>query len=104
MYTILSLQTDVGTKECTQIDEDGLLVPFCDIHVHCCNASRSLNCDACCNVSYNMNCETGCDMNCVGWREYISRYGVPVAPLSGRLFLGRENRFYATDSAVRRRR
>ena len=99
MYTILPLQADVGTKECTQIDEDGLSVPFCDIHVHCCNASRSLNCDACCNVSYKMNCKTGCDMNCVGWREYISRYGVPVAPLSGRLFLGRENRFYATDSA-----
>ena len=97
----------MGTKECTQIDKDGLSVPFCDIHVHCCNASRSVNCnasrsvncDASCDVSYNMNRETGCDMNCVGWHEYFSHYGVPVAPLSGRLFLGRENRFYATDSA-----
>ena len=86
----------MGTKGCTQIDENGFSIPFCDIHVHCCNAScsvncdvsRSVNCDASCDVSYNMNCETGCDMNCVGWHEYFSRYGVPVAPLSGRLFLG----------------
>lgn len=87
MYTVLPLQTDVGAKECTQIDEDSFSVPFRGIRVHCYNASYSVNCDASCDVNY------------IGWHEYLSRCGVSVAPLSGRLFLGRVNRFYATGSA-----
>ena len=51
VYTVLPLQTDVKAKECTQIDEDGLSVPFRGIRVRCYNASYSVNCDASCDVN-----------------------------------------------------
>ena len=41
----------VGVQECTQIDEDGLSVPFRGIRVRCYNASYSVNCDASCDVN-----------------------------------------------------
>ena len=38
VYTVAPLWTDVGTQECTQIGENGLLAPFWGICVHCCDA------------------------------------------------------------------
>ena len=38
VYTVATLWTDVGTEECTQIGENGLLAPFWGICVHCCDA------------------------------------------------------------------
>ena len=38
VYTVATLWTDVGTQECTQIGENGLLAPFWGIRVHCCGA------------------------------------------------------------------
>ena len=38
VYTVATLWTDVGTQECTQIGENGLLAPFWGIRVHCCDA------------------------------------------------------------------
>ena len=52
VYTVIPLQTDVKAKECTQINEDGLSMPFCGIRVRCYNASYSVNCDASCDVNY----------------------------------------------------
>lgn len=65
VYTVLPLQTDMKAKECTQIDEDGLSVPFCGIRVRCYNVSYNVNSDAGCDASYNVNCDASCDVNCV---------------------------------------
>ncbi|MFC2339296.1 MAG: hypothetical protein ACFNLW_05345 [Olsenella sp.] len=53
-------------KECTQIDEDGLSVPFRGIRVRCYNASYNVNSDAGCDASYSVNCDAGCDVNYIG--------------------------------------
>lgn len=98
VYTVLPLQTDVGAKECTQIDEDSFSAPFRGIHVRCYNASYNVNSDAGCDANYSVNCDASCDVNYVGWYEYLSRYRVSVALLQWLLFLGRENRFYAIGS------
>ena len=58
VYTVATLWTDVGTKECTQIGENGPSAPFRGIRVHCCVASR--------------------DASCVGWHERPNRHGVPA--------------------------
>ena len=55
----------VGVQECTQIDEDGLSVPFCCIRVRCYNESYNVNSDAGCDASYSVNCDASCDVNCV---------------------------------------
>ena len=86
-------------KECTQIDEDGLSVPFRGIRVRCYNASYNVNSDAGCDASYSVNCDASCDVNYVEWHKYLSRCGASMAPPSGRLFLCRENRLHATGSA-----
>lgn len=65
VYTVLPLQTDVKAKECTQIDEDGLSVPFCCIRVRGYNESYNVNSDAGCDASYSVNCDASCDVNCV---------------------------------------
>lgn len=65
VYIVLPLQTDVKAKECTQIDEDGLSVPFRGIRVRCYNESYNVNSDAGCDASYNVNCDASCDVNCV---------------------------------------
>ena len=65
IYTVLPLQTNMGIKECTQIDEDGLSVPFCGIRVRCYDASYNVNSDAGCDASYSVNCDASCDVNYV---------------------------------------
>ena len=55
----------MGIKECTQIDEDGLSVPFCGIRVRCYDASYNVNSDAGCDASYSVNCDASCDVNYV---------------------------------------
>ena len=65
VYTVLPLQTDVKAKECTQIDEDGLSVPFRGFRVHRYNASYNVNSDAGCDASHSVNCDASCDVNCV---------------------------------------
>lgn len=65
VYTVLPLQTDVKAKECTQIDENRLSVPFCCIRVRCYNESYNVNSDAGCDASYSVNCDASCDVNCV---------------------------------------
>lgn len=51
----------MGIKECAQIDEDSLSVPFRGFRVHRYNASYNVNSDASCDASYNVNCDAGCD-------------------------------------------
>jgi len=65
VYTVLPLQTNMGIKECTQIDEDGLSVPFRGIRVRCYNASYNVNSDAGFDASHSVNCDASCDVNCV---------------------------------------
>jgi len=65
VYTVLPLQTNMGIKECAQIDEDSLSVPFRGFRVHRYNASYNVNSDAGCDASYSVNCDASCDVNCV---------------------------------------
>ena len=65
----------MGTKECTQIDENGLSEPFWVNCVHCCDASR------------------------VGWNEGFDRHGVPAASPRCPLPFGRENKLCASAAA-----
>mgnify|MGYP001643801459 FL=1 len=55
----------MGIKECAQIDEDSLSVPFRGFRVHRYNASYNVNSDAGCDASYSVNCDASCDVNCV---------------------------------------
>lgn len=93
------MRVAVGVQECTQIDEDGLSVPFRGIRVRCYNVSYNVNCDAGCDASYSVNCDASCDVNYVDGTSTLAVMVCWWRPLSGRLFLGRENRLYATGSA-----
>lgn len=66
----------MGTKECTQIGENGLSEPFWVNCVHCCDASR------------------------VGWNEGLDRHGAPAASPRWPLPFGRENRLRASGAAT----
>ena len=79
----------VGTKECTQIGQNGPSAPFRGICVHCCDTS--------CDASRNTNR----DASCVRWHECLNRHGVPVAPPRWPLSLGRKDRLCASGAAAR---
>ena len=66
----------MGTKECTQIGENGLSASFWGICVHCCGASR------------------------VGWNEGLDRHGAPAASPRWPLPFGRENKLCASAAAA----
>ena len=90
-----------GAKKCTQIGENGLLAPFWGIRVHCCAVvdrrggagvytdRRKRPLGAVLGHSCTLlrredraSCDASCDAHCVGWHEWLNRYGVPAAPPS----------------------
>ena len=87
VYTVAPLWTDVGTQECTQIGENGLLAPFWGIRVHCCAARI---------VRAAMRVAT---RTVSGGTSASTAMARRRRPLGDHLSLGRENRLYATGSA-----